>query len=189
MAIPRSGRTDLKEDIENWRSSLRSQLRHRRQSQTRSSQISTAPISKGQLSIAPHLPTMIADAPGTHRSYWASSDPMHRQLDVSFFHSRPCRNPPPTAIPVTSVPTTAVPPPSSTDTIRPAPTTASTAAAITTTTTSRTPPPMGRSPTTSQPLTSTFPPPAMWTRSISTLTAIEYSSHTSAWLTTCESIA
>nr|VZI51094.1 unnamed protein product [Spirometra erinaceieuropaei] len=69
-----SPQTDnLAEDSEDRRRALLSQPHHRRQSQTQSSDISTAPASQRKQSTVPDLPTMPEDVPCTDRSYWTTS--------------------------------------------------------------------------------------------------------------------
>ncbi|BHF68035.1 hypothetical protein SprV_0301106500 [Sparganum proliferum] len=72
LGRPRPRPTDL-EESEYRRNDLRSQPHHRRQSQTRGSQIPTAPTSQHQRSTSPDLPTLPADVPGINRPSRTSS--------------------------------------------------------------------------------------------------------------------
>ncbi|BHF59702.1 hypothetical protein SprV_0100266300 [Sparganum proliferum] len=80
---PRLGPTILEPGSEDRRNDLRCQLRNRRLSQTRSSQISTVPTSQRQRSTAPDLPTVPADVQGTYRSYLTSSNQLQHPEDTN----------------------------------------------------------------------------------------------------------
>nr|VZH95500.1 unnamed protein product [Spirometra erinaceieuropaei] len=68
---------------EDGRSNLRSLPHHRRRSQTRGWQISTAPTCQRQRSAAPDLTTVPADGPETNRSHWTSSNQLQHPDDTT----------------------------------------------------------------------------------------------------------
>ncbi|BHF68088.1 hypothetical protein SprV_0301111800 [Sparganum proliferum] len=69
--------SDLDEDSEDRRCDLRSQPHRRRQSETRSTQITTAPLMQRRRTTDSNMSSMPTDIPGTNLTYWTPSDQLH----------------------------------------------------------------------------------------------------------------
>ncbi|BHF68172.1 hypothetical protein SprV_0301120400 [Sparganum proliferum] len=75
MGRPRPGPICVEKNSEDRRNNLRSQPHHRRQSQTRDTQISTAvAASQRQPPTASKVPTMSTNIPGTKQTCWTPPD-------------------------------------------------------------------------------------------------------------------
>ncbi|BHF70995.1 hypothetical protein SprV_0401404900 [Sparganum proliferum] len=165
-------------DRPTWRRTVKTGQPHRRhQSQTRSTQITTAPSPQRRRTTAFNVSSVSTDIPGTKWAYWTPSD----QLRLS---DRANRRPSTRLFPVVSANSDCpseppVPSPSSSSS------TVRTTAALAAVTHINTP----HIPDTTTDTTPQPPTPEVRTKTTPALTATATSPHTSAWSVTCESIA